>query len=519
MGQAPKLCSLLGPVLILAGCTAAGPLGGQDAAPLPTARAALAPPVAPASAATVDLPVVPGALPSDRPLPINLPTALELGHARAVDVAAATAKIQVAVALLEQAQAQWLPTITMGGDYFGHTGPIQDVSTAAFNNSRNSVMLGAGVGIGPAAVFTFTDAIFAPLAARQHVRAGEANRQAAVNDTLVAVTDAYFTVQQARGELAAAIETTRLTKELVARTTQLAPGVVPDLELFRAKAELARRKEADLLARERWKVASAELLRVLRLDAAAQVEPIEPPQLRIELIDPGRTVDDLIPVALTSRPELASQQAQVQATLALLQQERWRPLLPTVVVRGASTPGGTLAGGVFQPSPNSSISGWRADVDVQVLWQLNNLGWGNVALVHQREAEKQAATVELARIEDRIQAEVAQAHAQAQLAAERVEAAAEGLGFAQQSANKNLVALGQTKGVGAQLVTLVRPQEVVAAIQALSQAYVDYFGAIADANRAQFRLYRALGQPADFVTLEEQKPPRPKLGVPVEAPR
>jgi hypothetical protein len=46
------------------------------------------------------------------------------------------------------------------------------------------------------------------------------------------------------------------------------------------------------------------------------------------------------------------------------------------------------------------------------------------------------------------------------------------------------------------ILLAIRPQEVVAAIQALAQAYNDYYGAVADYNRAQFRLYRALRQPA-----------------------
>jgi hypothetical protein len=133
------------------------------------------------------------------------------------------------------------------------------------------------------------------------------------------------------------------------------------------------------------------------------------------------------------------------------------------------------------------------------LWQLNNLGFGNRALARQREAENRLALVDLFRIEDRVAAEVAQAHAQAQQAARRAEVTERGLRSAILSVDKNLAALSQTKGVGNQLVTLVRPQEVVAAIQALSQAYIDYFGAVADSNRAQFRLYRALGQPAEYV--------------------
>jgi hypothetical protein len=50
------------------------------------------------------------------------------------------------------------------------------------------------------------------------------------------------------------------------------------------------------------------------------------------------------------------------------------------------------------------------------------------------------------------------------------------------------------------IILMIRPQEVIAAIQTLSQTYGDYYGAIADHNRAQFRLYRALGQPAHFVS-------------------
>jgi outer membrane protein TolC len=294
---------------------------------------------------------------------------------------------------------------------------------------------------------------------------------------------------------------------------------VPELEVVRAEAELARRQQAEFLARERWGVASAELQRVLRLDPAARVEPLEPPQLRIDLIDLHTPVDDLIPVALTGRPELASQQAQVQATLALLRQERLRPLIPSVLLRGFSTPvTGTLAAGVFGGGANGRIgdAGLRSDLDLQVLWQLDNLGLGNRARVHQRAAENQVAVLDLFRVEDRVAAEVVQAYTQAQMAAQRVELAAREVQSARDSADKNLTALGQTKMAGGQVVLLVRPQEAVAAVQTLAQAYLDYYGAVADVNRAQFRLYRALGQPAQLVT--ENLPPCPTSPVENAAP-
>jgi outer membrane protein TolC len=166
---------------------------------------------------------------------------------------------------------------------------------------------------------------------------------------------------------------------------------------------------------------------------------------------------------------------------------------------------GTLGFGYFGGGQNGSFGngGLRNDFDLQLLWQLDNLGFGNQAKARQRDSESRQAVIELFRLQDKVAAEVTQAHAQAQLAKRRVELAETGLKSAVQSADKNLLALGETKGVGAMMVLLVRPQEAIAAVQALSQAYSDYYGAVADANRAQFRLYRALGQPAECLAQDE----------------
>ena len=105
------------------------------------------------------------------------------------------------------------------------------------------------------------------------------------------------------------------------------------------------------------------------------------------------------------------------------------------------------------------------------------------------------ALLELLRAQDTVTAEVVQAHAQAVRAGKRVKAAEEGVANAVTTAEKNLQGLEQTKRSGEQLVLVFRPQEAVAAVTALDQAYRDYYQAVGDQNRAQFRLYRALGHP------------------------
>jgi outer membrane protein TolC len=447
-------------------------------------------------------------IPGDKPLPINLPSALQLAGVRPIDIGLASERIRLAAAQLERAQVLWLPTINVGVEYSRHDGQIQETPGMVFGTSRSSFQLGAG----PVAIFAVTDAIFAPLAERQVVRSREAALQTARNDSLLALAEAYFNVQQARGELAGAVDAARRAEEVVRRTEKLVAGgegILADVDVVRARSEFDRRDQAVDSARERWRTASAELARVLRLDASALVEPLEPPHLQVTLVGLDKAVDDLIPVALTNRPELAAQQALVQATLVRLRQERLRPLIPSVLLRGASTnPSlGTLAGGYFGGGINDNLSnfGARSDFDIQVLWEFQNLGFGNAARVREQQAGNQLAVLELFGIQDRVAKEVAEAYAQAQSAAGRIVKAERGLKNAVESAEKNFAGLGQTKTAGGMapgskvIVLVIRPQEVVAAVQALSQAYGDYYGAVNDYNRAQFRLYRALGQPAQLL--------------------
>ena len=432
-------------------------------------------------------------------LPISLPAALQLANARPLDIQLAQERVAIAAAQLQRAEVLWLPTIYLGGDYFRHDGTLQDVAGNVFDDSKGSLMAGAA----PYLVFAMTDAIFAPLAARQDVRAQSAALQTSRNDTLLAVAEAYFAVQQARGELAGAEVVLQHTEELVRRADLLAPGLVPPVEAVRAKAELAKRRQVVSLARERWRLSSADLSRLLRLDASMPVLPIEPPYLQVQLLSAERSIDELITLALTNRPELEGQQAIVQAALERMRQEKVRPLVPSILLRGSSTSvTGTLAGGYFGGGVNEHMGnfGARGDFDLQVLWELQNLGFGNHARLKEKQAEHQQAILALFRLQDRIAAEVAQAHAQVQETATRIQDATDGLKLAAESVQKNFEALAQTRRLGGELVQLiVRPQEVVAAIQTLAQANSDYYAAVADYDRAQFRLYRALGQPAQTV--------------------
>jgi outer membrane protein TolC len=233
--------------LLLFGCAALG----QDPVPAPRPLPAVGTPFLPPVVEFQDV----------VRLPINLPTALQLAEARPLDVAVASVRLSAALAQYDRASKLWLPTIDFGLDYARHDGYLQDVVGNVVSTNKQSFMVGAG----PNAIVSVSDALYAPLAARQVVRSKRADVQTAVNDSFLAVADAYFLVQQARGEVFGAAEVVLQGDELVRRTDELAKGLVPPLEASRARTELSRRRQSLLAARERWTTAGADLTRLLRL--------------------------------------------------------------------------------------------------------------------------------------------------------------------------------------------------------------------------------------------------------------
>ena len=439
---------------------------------------------------------------TDQVLPINLATALYLSNGRPLVIASAQASVELAAAQYQGTRVLWLPDLHFGLDWYHHEGAIQATSGAIEFDSFS----GYGAGGGLTMNFGVTDAIFQPLAARQQLSAREWDVQTARNDAMLGTAQSYFDVQEARGRLAGVLDTAVKSEKLVKRVESLAGGLVPGVEVDRAKALLADLNAQAAVSRTNWRVASARLARVLRLNPGSVAVPLEPPHLQITLIAPQFSVDDLIPCGLMNRPELASQRAAVQATLELLRQERLRPLLPSVVLEG-SGPGGTVMGGVFGGGQGGSVgtSGGRTDVSAGLVWTLNNLGLGNRALIRARAADQEKALIELFNIQDQVAQEVVQAHAQVEGARVEILQAETSVKEANITFLGMLEALSQTRGVGDSLQLVVRPQEAVAALQQLNQAYDQYFIAIASYNRAQFQLFHALGYPSRILAWERAR--------------
>ena len=405
---------------------------------------------------------------TDFRFPINLATALRLSDARPLIVAAAQASVWVAEAQLTRARVLWVPSLMTGFDYIRHDGGGPDFNKGIMTAPSVNFFYG---GTGMWQYVNLTDAIFQPLAARQVLNARHWDIQTAKNDALMQTADAYFRVHQYRGMYAGTLYCVERGHDLVERIAHLSKDLVPQVEVERARNMLADLEQRAVLARQEWRVASADLTQVLRLDPRSVVVPLEHDHLQITLIDPGRALDDLMPIALTNRPEIATKRALIQAAVARVRREKMRPALPVVMINGFQAAGMYLQAGIFGLGPNSSLNQWtgRVDVSYQLMWQLEAFGVGNLARIKEQRGEESQAIVDLFRTQDMVAADVTRAHAQRPVGG--------GRGSSRPIApcapaiitfNGNYEGLQQTTRFGDVLVLVYRPQEAVYALELLN---------------------------------------------------
>lgn len=435
--------------------------------------------------------------------PIDWLTVIRLSGARDLDIGIARERVGMALAELQESQTLLLPSLYYGPNWVRHDGQAQLIDGKVLPISKSSLFVGStaagGSGIGgpipaggPAqvggltSIIRFSDAIFEPMAKRQYLEANRAGVIVAQQDALLKASENYLNLQAAAGRLAIAREATSLSESLVRITrTFFEAGSGLEADYRRSLTERDRRRQEIELRVAELETVSAELARVLRLDQAAVLAPIEPPEVRIELISPHVPLEELIPIGLTYRPELAQSQAIVQATLAKLRQAKMRPLVPSLAFR--------YSGGGFGGGPNGFFGdfGGRSDADVNLYWQLQGMGFADRALKRRSEAENRAALLELMKVQDRVAAEITAAHRQLQATIRRREFAERAVPDAQASVRANFQAIREGAGVRGG----IRAIETLQPIQALAQAESDLLEAVISENLAQIRLFHAVGQP------------------------
>jgi outer membrane protein TolC len=425
---------------------------------------------------------------------IDLPTALQLAETTNPTIAVGRQAIVEAVALQKGARALLLPSVNVGSNYHLHQGVLQTSFGRIQNLTEQSIYAGAGartlaaetVAIPGVRIFSHLgDAMFAPLAAAQIVCARSADSLAIDNATLLAVVECYLELAMAEASLDAIHRGEDSMRVIVLATAAFAKtgqGREGDFNRARADALLLHAEEQQL--QEQVAVASAELSRVLHLDPSIRLRT-QPGVLEVvQLVDPDYSVETLVEMAQTARPELAARTAQIAAADYRVRQELTRPLLPVVSV-GFS--GGAFGGGGnFNPGQSFfQTFGGRTDFDVLAVWSMQNLGFGNSALQKLSRAERDQVIAARGRMANRVAREVGDAYARSESRKQQVFIAQQRLQSAIEGAREEL---DRTRG-GEGL-----PIEALNSVRLLGEAGLALVEAVGGYDQAQFELFVAIGQ-------------------------
>jgi outer membrane protein TolC len=127
---------------------------------------------------------------------------------------------------------------------------------------------------------------------------------------------------------------------------------------------------------------------------------------------------------------------------------------------------------------------------VSLFWELSGLGLTDRGHIRIAEAQRHTADIDLVRVQAQVANDVVAAYKARVAAAEAMADARQFVSEAFESLDLNLTNIRR----GAGLPGATRPIEVLQPIQALAQTRADYLNAVLAYDRAQFRLYRAIGQ-------------------------
>jgi outer membrane protein TolC len=435
------------------------------------------PPLPAATTVAADLPPRSRPAAQEELAAIDFAAALRLADAQNPEIALARERIQEALARQDEVQALWLPNLEVGPNYTLHDNRIQQAAGNVIQAHRSSVFAAAT----PSLVLNPGEGYYSTLAARQITTASQARAQGVTNALLLQVALDYLDLLQVQAELEISAETLRHARVLVDLTSSFersGKGVAADSARARVEAYTREREQYELQARRRS--ASARLTALLRLPPEVVLKPAELLIPRWNLVPVEEPTRELVAQALLQRPELSENRALITAAL-----ERWRaakvlPLVPSLRL--------TYSGGVFGGGPDGIVDnfGGRGDFSATLSWQLSGLGFGDRARVQERRSLYAQAVFQQDSLEARVAEEVVSAQQQVLEREKSFKPAADAVAAALESYRLNEERIRRAPEQG-------RPIELLQAIQALAQARQNQLFLLTDFNRAQFRLFAALG--------------------------
>lgn len=407
--------------------------------------------------------------------PIDLPTALRLANARNLDVQIARERLKEAEANHDSAVEQFLPWASAGGAFRRHEGRIQAVDGGMLDVDKQSYNVG---GIFTAQV-DVGDAVYKSLAAKQLVHAADRALESKQDDSTLAAAQGYYDLAKAKAIADVIREAVEISQDYQKQTHDaVAVGVAFKGDELRVQVQTERYQLSLRQTIEQQRVAAARLAQVLHLDPVVELSPQNTDLAPLTLIGTNAPLSSLVERALQSRPEMKENRALVSAARDTKNGAIYGPMIPSL---GAQAFLGGLGGGKNDSTGNFGDS---EDYFVGLNWRIGPGGLFDFGRVRASRARLETAQLSEAKLHDEIVRQVVESETHAQSLLDQLVMAKQNLTTA--SETLRLTRERKQFGVGAVL-------EDIQAQQELTRARSDYLSAIAEYNKAQFALSRAVG--------------------------
>ena len=408
--------------------------------------------------------------------PIDLPAALRLAGAQNLEVQIARQRLNEAQGERTSALERFFPWIAPGVSYHRRDGvaqavPAGTISDAHFQSYSPGAAITAQVDLG--------EAIYKSLAAKQLVRASEQALETQRQDSIFASARAYFDLAKAKALVEVANAARKTSQDYEGELHQaVSAGIAFKGDELRVQTQTKQYEIALRQSQEQQRVAAVELARILHLDSRVELVPQDSGLIRLGLFSAEAATDAFLDQALHSRPELKESQALISAARQNEHGAVYGPWIPSL---NAQAFGGGLGGGPDTGPGNFAAEG---DYGVGMSWRIGPGGLFDSGRV--RTSRARLATTELnqSKLKDDIVAQVVAGLARLRSLTDQI-----GLSEAKlELATQTLRVTHERKQFGVGIVL-----EDLQAQQELDRARSDYVTVVADYNKAQFSLSRAIG--------------------------
>ncbi len=408
--------------------------------------------------------------------PIDLPTVLQLAGAQNLDIKIAREKLTEAKANHESAREQFFPWLSPGAGYRQHNGMAQSVPSGVVSDGHfQSYTAGAAL----AAQVDIGGALYNTLAAHQLVRAADHALDAQLQDTILAAAQGYFDLVKAQAAVGVAREAVRISQDYQDQLHRaVGIGIAYKGDELRVQVETQRNELTLRQTQEQQRVAAARLSQILRLDLTVELIGREADLAPLSLVETNATLDALVGQALGNRPELKQSRALIGAARESKDGAVYGPMIPTLGAQAfAGGFGGNTAG-----APSSF--GGSEDYYAGLSWRVGPGGLFDFGRIHAAESRLRSSRL----LEERLKDEVARQVVEAQT---RLESQADQLA----TAKKSLVTAGENLRLSRERkkFEVANVLENILAEQELTRTRNDYFTAVAEFNKAQYALNKAIG--------------------------